>query len=1059
MFNSRPLSGSAGHVWAYLTGSEKGAEEYYLGRGEAVAEVFGKGAERLGLDRMDAQTFANLAKGLSPDGSERLIQTQNGKHVIGIDVNASADKSVSVAMIGATPAQRDMIQSCWDEAFDASLEYLQEHARLCRVPVRSPAEAGERLVTKGPRQGEVAKTQGSATERVPGELVGMVVRHTTARPTPEQSERGTPPDVHLHSHGFLLNMAWVPDENHPEGGKWRAIDDHNIKKLRQSLEHRVQGEFARLLEDRMGAKIDYSTDQAGTTRWRLAGIDPQACEFYSTRSRQIEAEKRDFEQRVGRPPTPSELRDIAREHRRPKESGWDHDRQPQWDAYAEGLRQAGLELPKLRFGPIQERAPLAEREEALRERLLASNGLCANDALFYRDTIAPTVARCAVGLGLSPTELEDFTQRFEASPDLTLERAVGSEPGRFDLLSTRVVKSAEALIVDTAVAKATTEAPAPTPEAVRAAIAASPVRLDDEQVRAVEAACRDNAWCTWNGWAGAGKTSALRAVVAAYRGAGGEEPVADHVFALSTAAMTAQETAKKIGGDQGLTIEGLAAKVDKDGLQLGAADVLIVDEYVMLDTFRAAELLRAAGEAQVVCVGDPLQLQGIGASGWQADVEEALAPRGLSAVELTNVHRQTDAADREMLAAERTGRAADALANLADRGRVHIAQTPQQADGQVIDAYKHLRDQGRAVTDLFVNTDTSNERVDTYNRLIQDDRLRRGEVGGAHLDYRSTNAGRHETLYAGDRVALVTGVEDRGQRVANGRKGTIVRIDEENRRAVVALDDGKAVRIDVAVSAPMVPIRLCYAGHACRLQGAEAPVVLVVPGNGSTSLESAYSSLSRGQEEIHVFADTTTHGPDPLAHLAERWAHPEPKRTATARARDAAEIATGATGVDPYTDLRPGGDEPALTGPMTGRQQAYLAHLAADAGEKPPKGLSKAEASRLITELQRRSGREVPEWAQQAAAELAELPTIATSERSPAPPPTLERAAGGDPGLEHETEVSTRHSPDRAKEPLPQSKLPPPTFDPDRNRGHGLDHHRALQRSRRPSPHGPASDA
>lgn len=65
--------------------------------------------------------------------------------------------------------------------------------------------------------------------------------------------------------------------------------------------------------------------------------------------------------------------------------------------------------------------------------------------------------------------------------------------------------------------------------------------------------------------------------------------------------------------------------------------------------------------------------------------------------------------------------------------------------------------------------------MDTYNRLIQNDRLRRGEIGGAHLDYRSTNAGRHETLYVGD-------VEDRGKRVVDGRKGTIARIDESQRR-------------------------------------------------------------------------------------------------------------------------------------------------------------------------------------------------------------------------------------------------------------------------------------
>jgi hypothetical protein len=112
VFNSRPLSGSVGHVWAYLRGAEKGAEEYYLGPGPGNVGVFGKGAERLGIDSWDTGTFANLARGMNLDGTERLIQTQNGKHVIGIDVCASADKSVSVAMIGATPAQREIIQSC-----------------------------------------------------------------------------------------------------------------------------------------------------------------------------------------------------------------------------------------------------------------------------------------------------------------------------------------------------------------------------------------------------------------------------------------------------------------------------------------------------------------------------------------------------------------------------------------------------------------------------------------------------------------------------------------------------------------------------------------------------------------------------------------------------------------------------------------------------------------------------------------------------------------------------------------------------------------------------------
>jgi len=46
------------------------------------------------------------------------------------------------------------------------------------------------------------------------------------------------------------------------------------------------------------------------------------------------------------------------------------------------------------------------------------------------------------------------------------------------------------------------------------------------------------------------------------------------------------------------------------------------------------------------------------------------------------------------------------------------------------------------------------------------------------------------------------------------------------------------------------------------------------------------------------------------------------------------------------------GDEP-----MTGAQQSYLTLLAQEAGEEVPEGLTKADASRKIDELQQRTGR------------------------------------------------------------------------------------------------------
>lgn len=46
------------------------------------------------------------------------------------------------------------------------------------------------------------------------------------------------------------------------------------------------------------------------------------------------------------------------------------------------------------------------------------------------------------------------------------------------------------------------------------------------------------------------------------------------------------------------------------------------------------------------------------------------------------------------------------------------------------------------------------------------------------------------------------------------------------------------------------------------------------------------------------------------------------------------------------------GDEP-----MTGPQESYLQTLATEAKEEPPEGLTKAEASEKIEELQDRTGR------------------------------------------------------------------------------------------------------
>ena len=64
--------------------------------------------------------------------------------------------------------------------------------------------------------------------------------------------------------------------------------------------------------------------------------------------------------------------------------------------------------------------------------------------------------------------------------------------------------------------------------------------------------------------------------------------------------------------------------------------------------------------------------------------------------------------------------------------------------------------------------------------------------------------------------------------------------------------------------------------------------------------------------------------------------------------------------IDPHTEQTTTKDpEDWTTGdePMTGAQRSYLETLAREAGEEVPDGLSKADASKRIDELQHRTGR------------------------------------------------------------------------------------------------------
>jgi ATP-dependent exoDNAse (exonuclease V) alpha subunit len=300
-----------------------------------------------------------------------------------------------------------------------------------------------------------------------------------------------------------------------------------------------------------------------------------------------------------------------------------------------------------------------------------------------------------------------------------------------------------------------------------------------------------------------------------------------------------------------------------------------------------AALLDAAGPASIRTLGDPEQAQPVGAGGWHQLVDQAIGGHA----ELTTVVRQRHRADREVCAAIRDGHAERALVNLQARGRLHLSADRSSAVKEIVHAWDRHR-RRRGLGGVRIVTDTDNATVDTLNALCQAKRHSAGELDGPSITVLDRINSRCERLFVGDRVRFVrpfiAGDLLRSY-VANGTGGAVVAVDPDADVVTVECDDRRSVALSPAQLEDAQPLRLGYAGHALKLQGGQAPVVLVLPGGWQTSRQSAYSMATRCVHELHIYLDTATQqsGPyrdrDPVQALAERWTRDAKKLAATSR--------------------------------------------------------------------------------------------------------------------------------------------------------------------------------
>jgi len=247
-------------------------------------------------------------------------------------------------------------------------------------------------------------------------------------------------------------------------------------------------------------------------------------------------------------------------------------------------------------------------------------------------------------------------------------------------------------------------------------------------------------------------------------------------------------------------------------------------------------------EAKLIAGGDGKQLPSIGPGG----MFDRLTQRAPTA-ELADIHRTSDPRERRAWAALRAGEPERAMAHYRSRGQLFFTDTREQAGEAAVQRWAQLTET-RDIRDVALIADASNLEIDRLNARAQHLRGERGELGGEELPLPH----QHYGLREGDLIVFTAQHRPLGQaRVENGARAVVTRIHEHDASATVRLD-GSDRPVHLA-GEDLQSLRLGYARHVYRQQGATVERSVVVTGGWQTSRESAYVQASRARQGTEWF--------------------------------------------------------------------------------------------------------------------------------------------------------------------------------------------------------------
>jgi conjugative relaxase-like TrwC/TraI family protein len=764
-------------------------------------------------DTVDGPDFIALMEGCHPRTDRWLRRAgADGSRGGGIDLTFSAPKSVSTIWALGDATQREELEAAQSAAVELAIGYLTETTATVRR-----------------RHG------GVIIEECARDLVAAEYRHTTARGV----LAGDAPDPQLHSH-VVLTSAVRSD------GRMVAVASRPIFRAAREV-----GAFYRLaLADelaRRGYAIEAGTGRRGRY-FEVAGLPNGLAHAFSARSREVARAAERFRAKWGREPERGELRRLKLENRKAKTPTTRGDLQRAWDEVAARFDIDGRGLAERLAA-----APQSRRDRPLRIRVDAS--LTEIAATFEPREFRSVVLEQAVG-ELSPTEAPAFSR------SLLHERRVLALDDAS--MTTRAIRDREIAIADRFAMFARPDARNVSERARRAASEQVSerigARLNAGQGAALETITGPERAAVLVGPAGTGKGVVIDAAARAEQFSGRD------TLGIAVSGSTAQ----RLGRDSSalatrtLTLDALVARVAAGRLRVDRDTTIYFDEAGMADTARLGdltEMVEMTG-AKLVLIGDEAQLPSIGAGGMFARLA-----RAVPCVELSQVLRTRDVAEQRAWADLRAGRSDRALAHYLARGQLHLSATRSQAIEDAVRSWAQLT-ATLALDEVALLSDASNKEIARLNARAQHYRAERGELGETEVAL----PGVHYGLRSGDRIAMIDQHYSPGeQRIENGSQGEVL---------AVTPDGGVLIEFDTAgqqrtlAGDELATLRLGYAQHIHRAQGATVARALIVTGGWQTSKEPSYVEASRSRDGTDWFVNREElgaegHDGDRLERLAE----------------------------------------------------------------------------------------------------------------------------------------------------------------------------------------------